>query len=177
MILSRPELKERIVSGMVIRPDGLEVTVDHASIGLHLGSRFLQYKSVSEPIRLPSSLPTESIQLETNSTLEFPPNARLLASSYEQVNIPLDLIGFIQTKGTIARGFVMVHLCDAQIDPGFSGNITFELINLSGFCYQLSPKMEIASLFLNQLTSEVRDGYRGRYQYADGPTSMRVSDV
>jgi len=87
----------------------------------------------------------------------------------------MDHIGFIQTKGTIARGFVTVHLCDGQIEPGYNGRITLELVNLSSFSYILRPNTPIAQLFLCQLSEEVVSDYSGRYQFASGPTAMRLS--
>ncbi len=88
--------------------------------------------------------------------------------------MPLDVMGFIQTKGSLARGFVMAHLCDGQIDPGYHGKITLELVNLGPVAYRLSPGMPIAQLFFMKLTSPVESGYQGRYQGATGPTSMKA---
>jgi dCTP deaminase len=144
------------------------------SIGLHLGNRFIQYKEKPEVILLPSELETETVPADDCGQVIFPPGGCFLASTCEVVNMPLDVMGFIQTKGTIARGFVTVHLCDGQIDPGFRGNITLELVNLSHFTYRLMPGIPIAQLFLHKLTTPEAIGYRGRYQKADGPTSMRT---
>lgn len=176
MIASHPDLTKLIETGIVTRRDGHAVTADFASIGLHLDRSFLQYRvpADAEPIVPPVELATERVTLEEDQSLLFPPGARLLACSLELVRMPLNYMGFIQTKGSLARGFIMVHMCDGQIDPGFNGQITFELANFSDITYRLRVGMPIAQLFLMQLSSSVEHGYDGRYQYAEGPTAMKT---
>ncbi len=174
MILSQPELVDFVSKGGIRRPDGISPSVDLVSLGLHLGGQFLRYKGDLAPHILPSSLETKAVKLEADGCVSFPPGCCLLASTLEVVDMPLDLMGFIQTKGTIARGFVTVHLCDGQIDPGYNGSITLELVNLSQHSYRLRPGIAIAQLFLHKLTTPLLVGYQGRYQQATGPTSMRA---
>lgn len=174
MILSQPDLLGFVSAGHINRPDGITPSVDLVSVGLHLGTQFLHYRHDPTSHTLPSNLDTETVNLDTDGCVDFPPGCCLLASTLEVVDMPLDLMGFIQTKGTIARGFVTVHLCDGQIDPGYNGSITLELVNLSKHSYRLRPGTPIAQLFLHKLTTPLEVGYRGRYQQATGPTSMRT---
>ena len=174
MILSQPDLQVFVSAGRIHRPDGIEPTIDLVSIGLHLGDEFLRYKNDAETHVLPSNLQTDSVSVDADDYVNFPPGCCLLASTLEVVEMPLDLMGFIQTKGTIARGFVTVHLCDGQIDPGYRGRITLELVNFSPFQYKLRIGTPIAQLFLHKLTTALPSGYKGRYQEALRPTSMRV---
>lgn len=173
MIISNSDLIKLVGEKSIVRRQGAMPTIDLVSIGLHLGNKFLQYKEHMESVILPNGLETEVVSLGSDGTVAFPPGACLLASTDEVVDMPLDLMGFIQTKGTIARGFVTVHLCDGQIDPGYKGRITLELVNLSRMQYRLRPGTPIAQLFLHRLSSVVQQGYSGRYQSATGPTSMR----
>lgn len=173
MIVAENSLVRLVQEGLASRPDNVPVTVDLASIGLHLGTKFLRYKETSDPTMLPSLLTTEQVAVSEQGDVDFPPGDCILACSLEKVRMPLDYMGFIQTKGTIARGFVTVHLCDGQIDPGFEGCVTLELVNLSKVRYILRPGIPIAQLFLHQLTQPVKQGYSGRYQFSHGPTAMR----
>lgn len=176
MILSKPELTKFVSAGHIRRSDGVAPTVDLVSLGLHLGGHLIRYKKISKTVDLPSDLETERVSADEQGYASFPSGSGLLASTLEVIEMPLDLMGFIQTKGTIARGFVTVHLCDGQIDPGFRGNVTLELVNFSPFDYRLKIGMPIAQLFLHRLTTPLAEGYTGRYQMASGPTSMRTSD-
>lgn len=56
----------------------------------------------------------------------------ILGSTIETVHIPNDLVGVIDGRSTWARRGLMVHITAGYIDPGFSGNITLEIVNLSG---------------------------------------------
>jgi dCTP deaminase len=174
MILAYSELNDFVSRNCVTRKNGVRPTVDLVSIGLHLGEQFLRYKPQPNPVDLPSSLQTETVPLQPDGHLHFPPGASLLAVTEERIEMPLDLMGFIQTKGTIARGFVIVHLCDGQIDPGFKGHITLELVNFSHIPYRLKPGTAVAQLFVHKITSPAPHGYNGRYQNPDGPTPMRA---
>ena len=97
----------------------------------------------------------------------------VLACSIERINIPLGYLGFVQTKGSLARLFVTVHCCDAQIDPGFKGNVTFEIVNLGPLRVKLRVEQEVAQLFIAKTTTKAVVPYTGRYQDADGPTQFR----
>ncbi|RYZ85978.1 MAG: dCTP deaminase [Proteobacteria bacterium] len=174
VILSKPELQDIVAGNVVSRPNGLNPEIDIASIGLHLGSRFLRYIHPQKPHELPCEIPTEVVDVDDDGTIAFPPGACILASTEEMVDMPLYLMGFIQSKGTIARGFVTVHLCDGQIDPGYKGHITLELVNLGPLDFRLRPGIAIAQLFFHRLTTPVEQGYSGRYQNSREPTSMRA---
>lgn len=101
------------------------------------------------------------------------PQECVLACSVEKVSIPVGYMGFVQTKGSLARLFVTVHCCDAQIDPGFKGNITFEIVNLGPLRVKIRVDQEIAQLFIVKTTTKDVALYQGRYQDADGPTHFK----
>lgn len=178
MILSRPDLQMLVDSNpsFVVRRGSEPVVVDVASITLHLHDTFSWYTEFPKtPFVPPRELRTESRTLNPGEYLDFPPRAKILASSEEHVQMPLDCMGFIQTKGSIARAFVMTNMCDGQIDAGFRGRITFELVNLGDFLLQLVPGIEIAQLFVVRLSTALKkaEAYAGRYQGAERPTAMR----
>lgn len=172
MILGRRELRNRLTSKrpLVAAPPGRVVVVDVASVTLHLGDEFVYYINVDpQPFVPPQIRPTES----RRGPVVLGPGEKVLACTEETVDVPNDLMGFVQTKGSMARGFLIVHLCDGQVDPGYRGRITLELVNLGDFTFRLEPGMPIAQLFVHQLDEPVPAGYDGRYQEADGPTPMR----
>jgi dCTP deaminase len=101
------------------------------------------------------------------------PHACVLACSRELVSMPLGYIGFVQTKGSLARLFVTVQCCDAQVDPGYSGKITFEIVNLGPMTIEISAGQAVAQLFIAKTTTRNVRPYNGRYQNAKGPTAFR----
>jgi dCTP deaminase len=174
MILSRSHLQELVVK-QVIRNPNRKVLVEQVSICLHLDSQFTVYTKVPlEPFTPPKKLETSVTNLVGEDTYTLPPLGKVLGCSEEIVKVPGDIMGTIQTKGSLARGFLMAHACDGQVDPGYNGKITFEIVNLSDFYYFLKPGMPFASLFFHRLETPLSDAdlYRGRYQDSHAPTAM-----
>lgn len=177
MILTHKEITDLVNRGGIQNPGEGSIVVDLVSVTLHLSEQFTVYDANSQgAFTPPLALKTKTDTVEPGGHYPLQPMGRVLACSREIVEMPLDLMGFIQTKGCLARGFLVVHMCDGQIDPGYRGKITFEIVNLSEFHYLLVPGMPVANLFFHKLVSSVQNGYEGRYQNSDGPTPMKPVD-
>ncbi len=171
MIVSREDLLRMVSNGLI---QNGPADVDLVSIGLHLHTEVVTYDEPgSQPVVPPCALATTAMSIDPSAGFVLESGQGILACSTEIVRMPTSHMGFIQTKGSIARGFVTAHFCDGQIDPGYTGRVTFELMNFSRQRYRLLAGMPIAQLFILQLTSAVDSGYSGRYQGAMSPTSMR----
>ena len=96
-----------------------------------------------------------------------------LACSQEVVRMPLGYFGFIQTKGSLARLFCSLHMCDPQIEPGYEGKITFELANHSPFDIVLRNAARVGQLFVFRCSTSNSTPYSGRYNGAAKPTIYR----
>lgn len=100
------------------------------------------------------------------------PGDSVLACSQHVYKMPFDYMGLVQTKGTLARLFVQVTCNDGQVEPGFEGYITLELINLSPWTIDLPISSEVAQLYLMKCSSLTTKPYNGRYaeEAKKGPT-------
>jgi len=174
MIQARPELERLIGTGLVTVERPHSLVLDEVSVELHLDSALLRYLPHPQAAELPSDLAVENIYLGPDESYLLRPGGCVLACSRERVSMPIDHMGFVQTKGSIARGFLLAHACDGQIDPGYSGHVTLELVNLSSITYVLREGLAIARLFVESISSPVRS-YSGRYQGSPGPTCMRTA--
>lgn len=103
----------------------------------------------------------------------LPSKGCVLACSKETVKIPIGYFGLIQTKGSLARLFILVHCCDGQVDPGFVGKLTFEICNLANFPVRLFAGQKIAQLFIIKTSTRQVKPYDGRYQGATSPTVQK----
>jgi dCTP deaminase len=174
MVITKKQL-EKLVADKLIANRVKPVLVETASICLHLDNKFTSYDPYDgQPFTPPQTMPSTTKEIAQDSFIILPPGGKMLACTQEEVTMPYDMLGFIQTKGSLARGFLFTHMCDGQIDPGYKGRITLELLNCSDFYYKLVPGMPIASLFVFK-TDEPVDHYDGRYQNSGGPTTMRGS--
>jgi len=174
-VVSGKDLVEAIDKGLVVPRPSLqsEDRREEWVVALHLGDQFLEYHPrPTQPVVLPSTLPTRPVRVDPDGSVILHPGASLLACTQEMVDIPLDMMGWVYTKGNVARGFLTAHVCDAQVDPGYSGRITLELINHGPLTVVLRPGMAIANLYLMRLTCPVSTGYGGKFWGSAGPTPM-----
>jgi len=86
-------------------------------------------------------------------------NMFMLGHSLETVRIPPDLTARVEGKSTWGRKGLLVHLTAGFIDPGFEGQITLELKNLSNKPIRLEVGTPIAQLSFSRLSKPARRPY------------------
>ncbi|NHM30546.1 dCTP deaminase [Neobacillus terrae] len=155
-----------------------EDSFDNTSVSLRLGKTIIRMEPPTSEktfIYYGEDIPEEFFKEEeiTQGGLIIPPKSCILASSYEKVNIPNGYFGLLQTKGSLARLFVSLTCTDGQIEPGYSGNITFEICNHSNFYIKIKPKQFVGQLFLFKTSTKQVELYAGKYQNATGPTKHK----
>lgn len=172
MLLTRNALQALVTAGLAVNKNNA-VQVDVSSICLRLDNQFTVYDPYEgEPFIPPKAMPSTMKTIAQNDFFILPPGGSVLACTEEYIAMPNDKFGLVQTKGSIARGFISVHMSDGQVDPGYKGKVTLEIVNMSSFYYKLVPGMPIASLFIINADESV-EPYDGRYQSSSGPTAMK----
>lgn len=94
-------------------------------------------------------------------TFLFSPNHYYLIKTIEKVNLPNNLASHIYTRSTLFRSGL--HLLVAQIPPGYSGELTFGLINLGNCNIEIELGARIAHLQF-ELVKGGGATYRGQWQ-------------
>jgi len=146
--------------------------VEESCIGLTLDDRIIEVQPpTGEVVRYGMKIPADWVHSSVigDAGLVLSPGDAVLGCSAEKIVMPLGYLGFIQTKGSLARHFVTIHCSDGQVDPGFSGQVTFEICNLGNYPVMLRSGDRVALLFIHK-ASTVCAPYDGVYQSADGPT-------
>ena len=152
-----------------------KILVDDYSIRLQLGTSYYEPLANQDPVVYgshpePSSLFSEKKQIRQHLTLHA--GKSVITATKHQYKIPLDYFGLVQTKGTLARLFVSTTCNDGQIEPGFDGFITLELINHSPWTIHIPIASDIAQMYLFKCASPAQKPYSGRYATIakQGPT-------
>jgi dCTP deaminase len=104
------------------------------------------------------------------------PGDFLLGSTVERVTLPNGLAARVEGKSSLGRLGLTVHVTAGFIDPGFSGQITLEIANLSGKPIRLRRLMPIAQLCLIPMQAVPTRPYGiagNHYQNQFGPTESR----
>lgn len=114
----------------------------------------------------------EDGNLELVYTLE--PGQFALFSTIEIVTLSNQLAAQVAGKSTWARRGLIVESA-GWVDPGFSGQLTLELKNLTEHPIKLTAGDPIAQIVFMELRTKALRGYsvRGRYQDQVGPTPAR----
>lgn len=171
-MLSDGAILDELVTGRItIVPRPPLSAFQPASVDLRLGYSFMMFTStgLQRPVRfLPSQ---ESIWLA--------PRACALGTTVETISLAADMAARVEGKSTWGRRFLMIHSTAGFIDPGFSGQITLELCNLSARPVELMLGQPIAQVSFDRLDAPARRPYghpelNSKYQHQSGATPAHV---
>jgi len=177
MILSDVAIKELINSGeIIINPDYQEKNVRPVGVRLHIANEVLiptpnQIVDPSKPIDLDYEkrvIPEEGFILK--------PNMFVLASTYEQIKVPRDVVGKLDGRSTIARLGVQVHCTSDTIDGNHDEprSIVFEIKNIGVFDIILKPNAPLGMIVFHKLSHPI--GQKSQSQYRN-QTSVEAPNL
>jgi dCTP deaminase len=156
MIASRKSIIEMVRSGVVgIDPEPDPVQYQPASLDVRLGE--------------------EIISCEHGHSLKgdekyLAPGVRYLGTTEETIDMPSTTAAMLAGRSTVGRRGIIVHKTAGWVDPGFTGELTLELMNLGSSPKKLQPGDRVAQLVFFELDTPVDKGYDGSYQGQEGPT-------
>ena len=104
----------------------------------------------------------------TSHPSNFTPGQFVLGTTREYIEMPDDLMAFVQLRSTWARSGII--LPPTVVDAGFKGTITLEIVPFSGI---LVPyRQRFAHLIFAKMANP-SDPYNGKYQGQKGITQAR----
>lgn len=167
MILSDRDLVRRIRQGDKLAYPIEDCQIQPASIDVRLGDDMLW------------STPDgwNKVRLSDWVHVCLNPGDFALGTTVECVEVPDDLLCLVHGRSSTGRQGLIVETA-GLVDPGFVGEITLELTNISKRPIALTSGMGIAQLTFQRLTCPTErpygaDGLRSRYQHQAGPTLPR----
>ena len=93
--------------------------------------------------------------------------------------MPDNIVGWLDGRSSLARLGLMVHVTAHRIDPGWSGQIVLEFYNSGKLPLALRPKMKIAALNFETMSSSAARPYNKRddakYKGQKGAVASRIS--
>jgi len=162
-----------------------------ASVELTLGDRFalpwetdryaIERKWVAENLEHTKVWTAEAFAERTWTDICIGPDEFILGHTVETVKIPRDICAQVNGKSSLGRMGIQVHATAGFIDPGFVGQITLELKNMSKQPIWLKPGMRIAQLVFFMTVSAADRPYghpelHSHYQGQTGAVRARGSD-
>lgn len=156
-----------------LQPCSYDVTLSERIIGLRvIGQGQAEINAMDHTLRdleyIGFSIPDDGYVLH--------PNDFILGSTKECVSIPKNVAARFEGKSSLGRLGLMTHVTAGFIDPGFSGEITLEIKNLSTYPIRIFPGMKIGQLCFFDLHDDVDRAYGSHglgshYQNQSGPTT------
>ena len=179
MILSHEQLTEFVDNGGITSPDGI-VLINGASINLRLDTKIKaesKQPMFNKVVTLGNgeSLTFDDVTIDEKGFSLYP-NAFILASTVETINLPCHLSAFVSLRSSSARNG-LEHLNAGFIDPCFCGTITLELKNMTNnHILRLLPLIDLVQITIHEnfpVDSEHSYAATGRYQHQKGVTEAR----
>lgn len=182
MVLSDHSIKAAIAAGrLAIRPLQLE-NIQPASVDLRLAGQVLTFANSRQPvcdIRAAAAAGlTEPAAIPDPEPFILHPGEFILGSTIEHIELPADLVARLEGKSSLGRLGLVIHSTAGFIDPGWSGQLTLELSNLSRLPITLYQGMKIGQISFLELTTPADRLYgspdlNSKYQGQEGPTASR----
>lgn len=164
MLLSKPEILRCLDDGrLVITPEIDPSGIDQVSIDLRLGRQFAIFKELPRFISSiradPSIFDADLWDRQERDSIVLEPKQLILARTLETIQIPGDLVGFVEGRSSWARLGISVHITAPKIDPGFRGSITLEMANLGSARVELCAERDKpAQLLLMRISDPLEAG-------------------
>ncbi len=159
-ILSDRDIKEHLKSGKIVIDPILnaEVQIQPSSVDLRIGKEFKGFRIIRKPCIDPmdqSDLESymESFFLDEGEPFIIHPGEFALATTYETIKLPHDLVARVEGRSSMGRLGVTMHVTAGYIDPGFQGKITLEISNIGKMPVALYTGQRVCQIVFETMTS------------------------
>ena len=182
MVLSDRTIREEIKKGrIVISPLG-EGCIQPASVDVHLDSKILVFRNSRRPyidVKESQDGLTDMVEIDDPNPFMLHPGEFVLGSTLENIELPDDLVARLEGKSSLGRLGLLIHSTAGYIDPGWKGNLTLELSNVSNLPVTLYSGMKIGQISYVRLTTAAENLYGSselgsKYQGQELPTASKI---
>ena len=161
MILSDATLRKKILAKEIVVDPISPDSIQPASVDLRLGKHYLVIEqNKMEILTLDSQIHYREIEGES---ITIPPHTFLLATTLEYVELPPNIVGFVEGRSSIGRLGLFIQNA-GWVDPGFKGRITLELYNANSLPIKLQSGRRICQMVFAFMDKAAEKPYSGKYQ-------------
>jgi dCTP deaminase len=181
-VLADRDIRSRLESGSVVIDPYDEDDLQPSSIDLHLDRSFRVFRNnryAFIDVREAQPDLTEMVTVGQDEAFILHPSEFVLGQTLEWVELPADLVARLEGKSSLGRLGLLIHSTAGYVDPGWRGNLTLELSNVSNLPIALYPGMRIGQISFLELSSPVdrpygSAGLGSKYQGQSEPTESAV---
>jgi dCTP deaminase len=158
---------------LIITPRPNKNVINGVTIDVRLGKKFRTFsknfkgcidfsKSKKEISIILGQAMSNEISISKNKCFFLKPGALVLGTTLEVIEVPNNLVGWLDGRSSLARLGLMVHATAHRIDHGWKGKIVLEFFNFGKLVLALNPGMFIAALSFETLSGSVLRPYNCR---------------
>lgn len=178
MVLTDRDIKERTKTDLGIEPFDYSC-VQPSSYDLHLMNEVLvfdNYQAAEIDVRQKIDV-TRRVEIPQDGFV-LHPGEFILGSTVETLKIPNNLAAILEGKSSLGRIGLVVHATAGFVDPGYEGQLTFDMFNISRLPIRIYEGMKIAQLVFMEMKGEVETAYGdsrlgSKYKGQKGPTASK----
>jgi len=163
--LGRDQIFKLIDNGMLKIEPFKKDQVGPASINLHLGDTFRVFEKTRDVFHIREDSDykqlTRTVKVEKNNYFLIMPNELVQGITEEYLSLPPDLSGRIEGRSRFARVGLLIHLSSGFLQPGSTGKIVLEILNVSPLPLALHPGTEICQVILEEAVGAT--AYQGSF--------------
>ena len=182
MVLSDHTIKEELANGRIVVDPLGEGSVQPASVDVHLDRKLRVFRNSRRPyidLREDMTDLTEVVEIADEVPFILHPGEFVLASTYENIELPVDLVARLEGKSSLGRIGLLIHSTAGYVDPGWKGHLTLELSNVANLPITLYFRMKIGQISYLRLSTPADNPYGSpglgsKYQGQTEPTASRA---
>jgi dCTP deaminase len=181
MILSDQDIIKAVKDGWIVIDPFDSACVQPSSYDLHLTGELLVFDNHRVgvvDVRKRAEV-SHLVTIDEKEGFVLHPGEFILGSTVECFKIPSDLAAKLEGKSSLGRLGLIIHATAGFVDPGFEGQLTFEISNISRLPIRIYPGMKIAQICFFRMTSPAKTPYGSKklgskYKGQKGPTGSRI---
>ena len=163
--LGRDELLKQIEGGSLRIEPFRKEQVGPASIDLHLGDSFRVFEKTRDVFQVRENADykqlTRAVKVEGNGSFLIMPNELVQGITEETLTLPPTLSGRIEGRSRFARLGLLIHLSSGFIQPGSTGKVVLEILNVSPLPLALHPGTAICQVIIEEARGATK--YQGAF--------------
>lgn len=178
MVLSDVTIKQYIAAKKIqIFPEFDFLNIRPTGIRLHLGKEILIPKN-NQTLDLAGNEGAKFDSLDIPAYgFMLKPGDFILASSYERILVPRNIVCQLEGRSTVARLGLSIHCTSGIIDGNFEEprSIVYEIKNNGPLSLMLKEKLAVAMLIFYELSSPIEQKSQNQYKGQSGVTPPNLT--
>lgn len=145
--------------------------VGPASIDLHLGDTFRVFEKTRDVFHVREDADyrqlTRTVKVRKGNHFLIMPNELVQGITEENLTFPAGLSGRIEGRSRFARLGLLIHLSSGFIQPGSTGRVVLEILNVSPLPLALHPGTAICQVIIEEALEATP--YKGTFKGQTAP--------